>query len=131
MHKLYNYSGAVAECSVESRIRAYVIVQGSCNIVQVIITALSLYSNSKDKESLWTLGLNCSNLLLIVFLFIWTIAGSAWVWGSLDDWEDDHSVCNNALFISAATFLSLHYVVVLLLCCSCTCAICYKCCNSE
>ena len=128
---MLNHAGAVAECSVESRIRAYVIVQGSCNFVQLIVSAVSVYIGAKDKESSWVGILSCCNVIFIVFMVIWTLVGSAWVWGSLGDWQDDHSVCNNALFISATICVSLHYVVVLLLCCCCSCVLCIKCCNSE
>ena len=123
--------GAVVDCSVESRIRAYVIVQGSCNFLQVIVAALSAYARAKDKESGWSICLSCVNLLFMLFLIVWTITGSVWIWGSLDDWQDDHSACNSALFVSAAICVSLHYVVVLLLCCCCTGVIVAKCCCDD
>ena len=90
----------------------------------------SICASGKAKEGVLSICLGCCNLILTLFLIAWTIAGSVWVWRSLDDWQDDHSVCNSALFISAIICLSLHYVVVLLICCCCACSI-YQLCVSE
>ena len=136
MTHLY-FVGAAVECSVESRIRAYVIVQGSCNFLQVIVATIVVYIRAKDdKKSILSICLSYLNLLfmifLMLFLIIWTIFGSIWVWGSLSDWQDDHSACNSTLYISAAICVSLHYVVVpLFLCCYCTGVILAKFCEEK
>ena len=125
------YVGAVNECSIENNIRVYLIVQGCFNLVQLTLCASSICASAKDKESSLSMCLGCVNLILILFFIAWTIAGSVWVWRSLSDWQDDHSVCNNAIIISAIIFLALHYVAILLLCCCCTCLLCVACSKSD
>jgi len=119
------YAGAVERCPIEDgHVRAYLIVQGSFNLVQMVFCTLSTCAGAADKEGVLVKLLNCLNGFLMLFLIAWTITGSVWVWKSLGDWEDDHSLCNNALFVSAIICLVLHYLVILLLCCSCACMIC-------
>lgn len=122
--------GAVNQCDTEHNIKVYLIVQGSFNLVHMMMCTLSACVSGKDKEGVLSVCLTCCNLILILFLIAWTIAGSVWVWRSLDDWQNDHSACNSATFISATICLSLHYVVLLLICCCCACSI-WQLCNSE
>ena len=93
-------------------------VQGSFNLLHLMMCTSSACAVKKDKENL-SIGLTCVTVTLLLFVLAWTIAGSVWVWKSLDDWQDDHAVCNNALFISAIICLSLHYVVCLPVVCVC------------
>ena len=124
-HFTLYYTGAIESCNIEDgHIRAYLMVQGSFNLVQLVFCTLSACAGAADKKGALAKILNCCNALLILFLIAWTITGSVWVWKSLGDWEDDHSVCNNTLFVSAIICLVLHYVVILLLCCCCACMIC-------
>lgn len=132
LHIMYiNYAGAVPKCPIEDdHIKIYLIVQGSFNLVQLALCAVSVCVGIKDKDSILNTFLSCCNLIFTLFLIGWTITGSVWVWKSLDKWQDHHSVCNNTLFISAMICLSLHYVVIMLVCCCCTCMICQVC-NRE
>ena len=52
----------------------------------------------------------------MVFLVVWTIAGSESVWGSLDTEQDDYDAYNSVLFVNAMIYLLLMYVVLLLMC---------------
>ena len=131
MCNAFHHVGGVSECSVENLIRVYLIVQGSFNLLQLTLCGLSVCASAKDKESVLSTCLSCFNLVLILFFIAWTIAGSVWVWRSLSDWQDNDSVCNSALIISAMIFLVLHYVVLLLLCCCCTCVVCLACSKSD
>jgi len=117
-------TGAVAECPTADRIRIYVIVQGSFNLVYLMLCGFSACAHSKDKKSCLSVSLSCCNLLMAVLLVVWTIFGTVWVWRTLEEWKDDDSACSGALIISAVVCLSLHYVVVLLLCCL-YCGICF------
>ena len=125
------YTGAIEDCTIEdSHVRIYLLVQGSFNLFQLIVCILSTCATAADKEGILAGCLHCFNGILMLFFIAWTITGSVWVWRSLDDWKDDHSLCNNAVFISAIVCLSLHYVVILLMCCCCACGICVAC-NSD
>ena len=118
------YTGAIEDCTIEDgHVRIYLLVQGSFNLFQLIVCTLLACAIAADKEGILAGCLLCCNGILMLFLIAWTITGSVWVWGSLGDWKDDHSLCNNALFISAIICLSLHYVVILLMCCFCACGI--------
>ena len=128
---MFYYTGAVNECHGEDGIRPYLIVQGSFNLLHMIMCTLSACTSGKDKEGILSICLACCNLILILFLIAWTIAGSVWVWRSLDNWQNDHDVCNNAMYISAIICLCLHYVVMLLICCCCACSIWQLCNYSE
>ena len=116
-----HYVGLTNECSVEDLVIVYFVVQGCFNLLQLTLYASSICARAKDKESTLSTCLTCCNLILILFFITWTIAASAWVLRSLDDWVDDFSQCNNSLYNSTLIFLALHYVVILLLCCHCTC----------
>ena len=117
---LLHYIGAVNQCDTEHSIKVYLIVQGSLNLVHMMICTLSACTIGKDMDGVLSpICLSCCNLILILFLIAWTVAGSVWVWRSLDDWQSDHSACNSATFISATICVSLHYVVLLLICCCC------------
>ena len=95
--------------------------------LDIRISTCSVCASGKDNEGILSICLGCCNLILTLFLIAWTIAGSVWMWRSLDDWQDDHYVCNSALFVSAIICLSLHYVVVLLICYCYACSICQLC----
>ena len=105
-------------------------MQESFNLLHLILCILSVCASAKDKEGILSICLNCCNLIFILFLIAWMIAGSVWVWRSLDDWQNDHHKCSDALFISATICVSLYYVVMLLLCCCCACAI-FQLCSLE
>ena len=127
----FYYTGAVNECPGEDGIRPYLIVQGSFNLLHMIMCTLSACASGKDKEGILSICLTCCNLILILFLIAWTIAGIVWVWRSLDDWQNDHIECNSVMYISAIICLSLHYIVMLLICCCCACSIWQLCNYSE
>ena len=95
-------------------------VQGSFNLLHLMMCTSSACALNQDKDcDCLSASLTCVTVTLLLFVLAWTIAGSVWVWKSLDDWQDDHAVCNNALFISAMICLSLHYVVCLPVVCVC------------
>ena len=128
---LLHYIGAVNQCDTEHNIKVYLIVQWSFNLVHMMMCTLTACTIEKDMEGcLSPICLSCCNLILILFLIAWTIAGSVWVWRSLDDWQSDHSACNSAMFVSATICVSPHYVVLLLICCCCAYSI-WQLCNSE
>ena len=120
-----NYVGR-QECPIEEQIKTYIIVQGIFNLLQVIFSSAMGYAFAKDNEN-WSICLSICNIVLMVFLIAWTITGSVWVWKSVGDWQDDHSLCNNTLIISAMICLSLHYVLILVLCCCSIGAVCFAC----
>jgi len=127
-----NYAGAAPSCHLDdNHIKIYLIVQGSSNLAQLVLCALLICASMRDKDSILGACLCCCNLIFTLFLIGWTITGSVWVWKSLDNWQDDHSRCNNALFISAMICLSLHYVVIMLIYCCCACILCIIMCNRE
>ena len=116
--------GLTTDCSVEDLVIVYSIVQGCFNLLYLIVYASSVCASAKDKESTLSTCLSCFNLILIVFFIAWTIAASAWVLRSLDDWIDEYYLqCNNELYNSTLIFLALHYVVILLLFCRCSCMV--------
>ena len=115
-----NYVGAATKCAIDDPINAYVIVQGIFNLLQLLLFISSTCASRTNHRKL-SFALTCYNVFLLLFLIAWTIAGSVWVWRSLDDWQNDHSVCNDAIFVSAIICVVLHYVVILLLCCCCAC----------
>ena len=125
VHSIYVYIGQ-QECPIEELIKTYVIVQGIFNLIQVIFFSAMGCAFSKDNEN-WSICLSICNIVLAVFLLAWTITGSVWVWKSVGDWQDDHSVCNNTLIISAMVCLSLHYLLIIVACCCCVGAICFMC----
>ena len=100
-------------------------MQGSFNLLHLILCILTVCVSRKDKEGILSLCLNCCNLIFILFLIAWTIAGSMWLLRLPVDLP-----CNDALYFSALTCLSFHYGIVLLLCCCCSCAICKMCIDS-
>ena len=112
--------GLTNECPVEDLVIVYFIVQGCFNLLHLTLYALSICAKAKEERTLSTC-LVCCNLIMILFLITWTIAASAWVCRSLDDWVDDLSECNSSLYKSTLIFLVLHYAVILLLCCRSTC----------
>ena len=99
--------------------------------MQIGFCTLSTCAGAADKESTLVRILNCFNGFLMLFLIAWTITGSVWVWKSLGDWEDHHSLCNNTLFVGAIICLILHYVEILLLCCCSACMICMALAESD
>ena len=128
---MFYYTGAVNKCYGPDGIRPYLIVQGSFNLLHMIMCTLSACTSGKDKEGILSICLTCCHLILILFLIAWTIVGSLLVWSSLDDWQYNHDLCDNAMYISAIICLCLHYVVVLLICCCCACSIWQLCNYSE
>ena len=112
-------------------IKLCLIVQGSFNLLQMMLCTLSTCVSAcwEDRKGI-SLSVSFYNILLILFLFGWTIAGSVWVWDSLVDWPNDHYLCDDAVFVSAVVCVSLYYVKILLVCCCCAYSI-WQLCNSD
>ena len=116
--------GAVEDCPVNNgHIRIYLIVLGSSNLFQLIMFTLTTYANIEYRKDCFAKCLHRINFILTLFSITWVIVGSVWVWRTVSDWNDDHSLCNNALIVSAIICLVLHYLLLLLLlsCCACVC----------
>ena len=109
-------AGRSRDCPVENLIKTYLVVQGIFNVLQLGVS-LAMGCAFSDEKDNCGICLSICNIVLVVFLVAWTIAGSVWVWKSVGDWQNDHSMCNDALMISAMICLSLHYLVILVLCC--------------
>lgn len=111
---LCHYAGAVED---QNPLNIYLIVQGSFNLLHLMLyISLGCLVMKNDKSGLSDC-LGFINGFLVFFLIAWTIAGSIWVWESLDDWQHNRSSYSDVLFISATMCVSLHYVVLLLMCC--------------
>lgn len=131
------YTGIIVgnKCPEEEKIKFYAIVQGSLSLAYMILCGLSACAYCYNKKSRFIISLFGScNIIFLCLLAIWAIIGSVWVWKILDEWENDHSVCNGALFISAMISLSFHYILIMLLCCCfcfCCVSIAHKLCGSN
>lgn len=120
------YIGIIADdCPVQNNIKIYVIVQGSLSLLFLLSCGILACAYNYDKKNTcFSTTLCCGCGTTILLLFIWAIIGSVWVWGALHEWTNDNSECNSVLFVSALACLSLHYMMVLLTVCSCTCYCC-------
>lgn len=77
-------------------------------------------------------GGSCLESVISVFLFIWTIIGSVWVFGFYDNYQrcqefdlPDTQCCHAVPFLfSFITLLVMYAFSLLFLCCCCCCFIC-------
>ncbi|XP_065885268.1 uncharacterized protein [Dysidea avara] len=115
------FTGLLLDCPTEDNINTYAVVQGILNLGFVVLfgvtTVLDKWFYEFYESKLPYISVFFD--LALVFSIAWMVLGSVWIWGSLLGWDDDHSQCNNALFIGATTYLCFHYLSFMIICCNC------------
>ena len=116
-----HYTGAVSQCADDCDvIKLYSILQGSFNLLYLIRHILSYLTRERDWHAI-KLCVHTYDWTYAAFSVGWTVACSIFVWGSLGT-----STCESVLLVSIKAYLSLMYVLFVMVCCSFSFAACLK-----
>lgn len=63
------------------------------------------------------------NAVLTIVLIVWTIVGSVWLWNNYKDWDDDHKLCANEIYLTAMASLIVNYAFWLFASCFALCQV--------
>ena len=95
------YSG---DCDdLEQNLPIYLVIQGVLSLIFMITCGMGcvVISNFRKLGSWIVYAIAIVNLVLSLILIVWTIVGSVWVWNNWDDWDDNHTLCSNEVYITA------------------------------
>lgn len=128
------------DCEGEDKIPIWLIVFGVFSLVQTTINLLKRCcklcrrKDSEEEEGGSTKnasrGGSCLESLISVFLFVWTIVGSVWVFRYYAEYrlctENDSTPCCHPVpyLFSFVTLLVMYVFSVLFICCCCCCFLC-------
>lgn len=130
-------SGAVYldECRIQRMIPVFLIVLGSVYLLRYTITTC-LRAGSRnddeindDKDTDTIRFFNVFLFFVDLFLVIWFITGSLWVYGNYTDVQYRNSslpsYCSRVAYLFAFWFTTIHYIVLGICMFCCPCIICY------
>lgn len=134
----------INDCEGQRFIPIWLVVFGSVSVFHTLVSSFKYVAkiiakktddeeNTNEKRA--SRGGNCCESILSLFLFIWTIVGSVWVfgyfygvWSPFDCTNNFDRVicrCNPVVFTFSYAILIVMYAVSLLICCcGCFCIVC-------
>ncbi|UJR37447.1 hypothetical protein I4U23_030150 [Adineta vaga] len=120
-------SSNISACPIESRIPIYLVVSSVVNLVSIFLstTACALHIKEKDKDMI---GFFCvffsaiGIIILQLFLFIWLIIGTMWVFRNFNQVEynsltNPSNYCQPGLYQYSVITIVLQYITPLISCC--------------
>ena len=119
-------------CSISSLVPIFLIVFGCVSLIQTGIHIFRLCCGRKDDErsERANQGSNCCETIISIFLFVWIIIGSYWVFSLWNVWNS--STCNQGaeccdpvlVYFSFVTMLLIYATGILCCCCLVCCVFC-------
>ena len=122
----------VYKCDTSRLVPIFLIVFGCVSLLQTGIHFVRLICGRKkdsERTERANQGSNCCETIISIFLFVWIIIGSYWVFSLWDTWNS--SQCNQSATCCDPVLVYFSFITMLviyasaLLCCSClVCCIC-------
>ena len=115
------------DCQISRLVPIFLIVFGCVSLVQTAIHIFRMIcGHRKDERSeRANQGSNCCETLITVFLIVWIIVGSYWVFSLWSSWDQNPSNCHPVLvYFSFITLLVIYGTAILFFFCIVCCMLC-------
>ena len=115
------------DCRIYRLVPIFLIVFGCVSLLQTAIHIFRMFCGRKNDErsERANQGSNCCETLISVFLFVWIIVGSYWVFSLWNSWGNNPLNCNPVLvYFSFITLLVIYGTALLFCCCIICCVFC-------